>query len=741
MMMRKIILLLLCASAAFGQAKYKDVVPGLATMGREEVKNTLKEFLLTDLDHPNANFRLALLYEENYRKSDPLTRYEYAVANAMQARLRFTKARQLIDQREVDRNNEFYAPLFGTVDVKGRPSVAYTVVAEKIDRGLDSSSLFLDNIPTIYRNFTRSVTHYDRAVSQFSEINSQFLSLDDIYLYFDAPFDEKLTKLKMHYDSARLYFDRYLASMKAYPIPLHHQKYHVKPIVTYRLDGLITRMNFLTDNVEFWDYGSWVDEVRKAVANEIASLRTRLIQNETRLDENILKIAASGGEGVNIVPLEKQVVFNLNNYEKQSLVLALLDYKYFKQDWVLKTKTFVPDTANGERNALIYSTLIYSNRTADSMLNTIRSRITDDKIRKHREFLDKYYGGKTGLQKYAEAEQENVRVTFEQYTGGLRSALLNMVTTPVVAGASKVIRFGNRWNVSLTVQEATADALAKGDPVTLQTRRSPDGSLYLVGTYKPDRRKDLTATYVARVTPDGKPAWMQSFSHKVDSLATTVDANNKPGPFELTQEGCAVIIRAVHTSQSTARNVFVYLNEKGEEKFHVRLADRDVPRKISFSERSNSFVILFKGKEEVPNFSTPESLTLVGVNALGDKLWRRQLLFAGGIIDFVNLIDGHMLAGNYAVLRDLAGKEHRARPGESNPFLVKFNERGDIEHIEPIQTSHAVYFTHLVKVADRSINLVGKEGNLPSTSLNADDRVIHIMSNRQCRIVCSNLPK
>lgn len=740
-MMRRILYLLFCTSAAFGQAKYKDVVPGLATMGREEAKNTLKEFLLTDLDHPNANFRLAILYEENYRKSDPLTRYEYAVANAMQARLRFTKAKQLIDQREVDRNNEYYAPLFGSVDAKGRPSVEYTTVAEKIGRGLDSSTQFLDHIPTIYRNFTRTVNHYDQAVTQFSEINSQFLSLDDIYLYFDGPFDAKLAKLKMHYDSARFYFDKYLALMKVYPIPTHHQKYHVKPIVTYRLDGLITRMNFLTDNVEFWDYSAWVDEVRKAVANEISSLRTRLIQNETRLDANILKIAGSTGEGVTIIPLDKQVVFNLNNYEKQSLVLALLDYKYFKQDWVLKTKTFVPDTANGERNALIYSTLIYSNRTADSMLNTIRSRITDDKIRKHREFLDKYYGGKIGLQKYTEAEQENVRVTFEQYTGGLRSALLNMVTTPVVAGVNKSVRFSNRWNVPLTMQEATPDALAKGDPITLQSRRSPDGSLYLVGIYKPDKKKDLTATYVARLTPDGKPAWMQSFSHKVDSVATTGDANNQPGPFELTQEGCALIIRAVHTTQPAARNILIYLNEKGEEKFHVRLADRDVPRKISFSERSNSFVLLFKGQEGAPNFSAPENLTLVGVNALGDKLWRRQLLFAGSIIDFVNLIDGHMLAGNYAMLRDLAGKEHRARPGESNPFLVKFNERGDIEHIEPIETSKAVYFTNLVKVADRSINLVGKEGNLQSAPLNAEDRVIHIMSNRQCQIVCSNLPK
>ncbi len=740
---RLIFFLVTIFSAIVGvaQPKYKDLVPGFETMGRDELKNTLKEYLMYDLDHPNANFRLALLYESNYKNSDVLTRYESAIANATQARLRFTKARQLVDQREVDRNNEFYAPIFRTVDAKGRPFVAYAAVSDKITHGLDSSMQFLDKVPPIFRSFTRSVNHYDNAVRIFSEINNEFLSLDDIYLYFDPALDKKLERLKMNYDSARHYFDQYLALTKAFPLPGYKQKYHIKPIITYRLDGLITRMNFLTPDVEFWDYGTWVDKVRKSVAEEILSLRSRLVQNEVRLNESLQKIEASTGEGVNPVNLDKQVVFNLNNYEKQSLVLALLEYKYFKQDWLLKMKTFVPDTIDGERNALIYSTLIYSNRTADTLLNTIRTRNTHDKIRKHEEFITRYYGGKDGLHKYIETEQEQIRVTFEQYTGGLRSTLLNMVTAPAVANANRVIRFNNRWNVSVAVQAASPEALAKGDPITLQSRRSPDGSLYLGGIYKPDKKNNLVVTYVARVLPDGKPGWMQSFTHKVDSLATTPDANNFLGPFELTQEGCVFIVRATHSTLPSSRNVFVYVNEKGEEKFHVRLADRAVARKITFSERSNSFVILFKGQENSASLTTSEALVLLGVNALGDKLWRRQVTFSGEILDFVNLIDGHLLAGNYTQLRDLSGQEHVAKPGEANPFLIRFNEKGDIEKVLPVATAKAVHFTNLVKVSDRSINLVGKEGNLQSSPLIAGDQVIHIMSNRLCDIVYTNLPK
>lgn len=737
------ILFFLSLVTATAQIKYKDLAETFPDMGKDEMKNELKEYLLQDLDHPNANFRLAVIYATNYRASDVLTHYEYAVANAQQARLRFTKAKQLVDEREVDRNNEFYAPLFKTVDAKGRPFVEFGLVSEKITKGLDSATQFMANIPPIYQSFTRSVAYYDRAVKLFGEINNEFLSLDDLYLYFDPTLDKKLGLLKQGYDSARFYFDRYLTLTKAYPIAYHKQKYHIKPIITYRLDGLITRMNFLTPDVEIWDYGTWVDHVRKSVSEEILSLRTRMSQNEKRLTDNLAKIAASTGEGVAPVALDKQVVFNLNNYDKQSEALALLEFKHFKQDWLIKEKTFVPDTVNGERNALLYSALIYSNRTADSLLSAVRTRATREKIRKHQEFITQHYGGSEGLQKYIESESEHIRVTYEQYTGGLRSALVNMATASITAAAGKTVRFSNR-NVSTAVQAVTPELLTKGDPLTLQSRRSPDGSLYLAGIYRPDKKTNLTQVFVARVQPDGKPGWLHPFAYKVDSLAPAVDAHNYLGPFELTQEGCILIVRSVLPTQQNARNTLVYLNEKGEEKFRVRLADRAVARSITFSERSNSFVLLFKGHEEAPNFSTPEQLVLEGVNALGDKQWRRQLTMAGDVTGFVNLIDGHMLAGNYTLLRDVSGKEHAAKAGESSPFLMKFNDRGDVERTLPISTTKPVFMTHLIKVSDRSINLIGVEGTRETAAgkpLAQDAAVTHIMSNRLCEVVCTNAPR
>jgi hypothetical protein len=378
------------------------------------------------------------------------------------------------------------------------------------------------------------------------------------------------------------------------------------------------------------------------------------------------------------------------------------------------------------------------------LLTHIRERATREKLRKHGDFIAKHYGGAEGLQKYMDAEREHIRVTFEQYTGGLRTALVNMASVSSKTSQGKTLRFANRWNVSVAPQVPSPETLAKGDPITLQTKQSPDGSNYLAGIYRPDKKNNLNAVFVARVMPDGKPGWFHSVNHKVDSLSATADGSQMLGPFELTQEGCVIVVRATHSTTAAVRNAMIYLNEKGEEKFHVRLADRSVPRNLTFNERSNSFVLLFKGQEETPNFSVTEPVILAAINALGDKLWRRQLTLAGGITGLVNLIDGHLLAGNYTLLRDLSGKEHAAKAGESNPFLLKVNDRGDVVRVLAVETSKPVFMMNLIKVTDRSVNLVGIEGTVASVGnrpLSPGVPIAHIMSNRLCEIVCTNVPR
>lgn len=736
-------LLIVWSAAAFGQrVKYRDLVVQLPTLSLEQQKNELKEYVSEDLDHPNANFRLALLYEHNYRNTDPLTSFAFTMANAEQARIRYLKARQVCDSREVDRNNEYYAPIFKMVDDKGRPSVPFATVSAKITGGYDSAGIFMEKMPPIYKAFTKSVNAYDQAVKIFALINISYQSPEDIYMLYDKELDTRFTNLKSSYDTCIAALNQYLALTKAYPLKSHQQTFQVKPIETYHLDGLITRLTFLTPTIELWDYGTWVDKTRKVVQSDVAELRKRLAETNEHLDQTLKKISTSSDTQMpGLTSINKQVAFTLNNFDRQSVIQSLMDYKQFKEQWDIENRSKIIDTALSVHNAEIYSSLIYANKKADTLLHELKSRITPAKMDKHKELITKLYGGPAGLEKFARDQDQHIKETFNDYAKELRANILaDSSGANSLTNKDNSLRSG-RFTVPLTKATATPEGLDQGLLFTQFNRKNPDGSAYIAGVYKPDKKKNLISTYLVRVNPDGKVGWLKDFSLPVDSAATG-DANSYPGQVVLTKEGCAMIVRSVHTSRGDAQNHFVYLNEKGEDKIRMRLKEKSYPRFMLYSEKSGQFVLSFKGIEARQQYSTSENITTLAVNALGQQLWSQSVPFTGTITDVISVADGYILAGNFTSIKDLTGKEVRTKPGtaECNPFVIKLGERGEILQITPVVSSNSVYLSRLVKVSDNSINLIGYGVPLDvgmDKAFTASDKMIHVMSNRLAQVVCT----
>jgi hypothetical protein len=306
----------------------------------------------------------------------------------------------------------------------------------------------------------------------------------------------------------------------------------------------------------------------------------------------------------------------------------------------------------------------------------------------------------------------------------------------------KVIKFNNKWNVPIVTRIPTIELLDKGELITQRNIKNRDGSIYLAGVYKPDKKTNNMVVFVAHVNPDGKPGWLQNFSLKIDTLSVNPDADNFLGPMELTQEGCAFVVRSVHLTRHDAINTMVYLNEKGESKFRVRLKESLYARSINFIEQSNSFVLALKGDAETENTGLAENIRMISVNALGDLIWHREIALTGTYINLTNLLDGFILVGNYSVLRDIKGREIKTRPGESSPFIIRLTDRGEITAVNLVSPSRSVYVLKVVKVSDNSINLLGFDDNFETAkgkTIISEGRLLHILTNRFCQIVSSNL--
>lgn len=736
------LLFILTTELSAQHLRYKDIFPLFPEMSNQELKNTLKEYISTDPNHAHANFRLAMAYEKSYKTADVLTNPQFVLANAQQAKLRFFKAKLVVDDKEVDHNNEYYFQTFKISDSKGKPAVPFNVVQKKILNGLDSADICLQRVPPIYSSFTKSVKHYDKAVKIFAAINSTFVTLNDLYLYYNQDTEKQLKDLQLNYDSAKYYFDDYLALVSSYPIPDHHQSYRIKPIETYRLDGLITSLNFLTDKIEFWDYSSWAQEIQNFINGDIRSLRRRLLEEEDKLDQSLTKIDHSNGEGIVPMKLDKQLAYTLNNFDRQSLVLALLDYKAYKQEWLLKSKSFTPDTTFSYRNAENYSALIYFDRKADTLAQVIKNRLSQDKFRKHVDFLNKYYGSLTGLQGYAAKEKTEIDNLYKNYGAQLEKEVVGLITPLLIKPEeTKIIKVG-KWSIPNNPVEPSQELMDKGDPLTLKKLKTVDGGFYLTGIYKADKKISNLSSFLVRVNPDGKAAWIKNFENKIDSLSKVADANNFIAGVELTKEGCAVVLQSSGTSSATKLNTFYYFNDKGDQKLKIKLKDAGYPRQLSYLEKSNSFVLVLKGTEEKNNPSINEPITIIGLNILGELQWKHVVEVTGSFTELVNLTTGSMLVGNYSLLKDHNSQELRTKSAtESNPFLVMMNNQGDISGIIPIAVPESVKIFKVVKVNDTSINLIGRKetDSAETKAISPDEKLVHLMVSQNGQVIYSNL--
>ena len=707
--------------------KYRDIHPSLAKATDEEALSILKSYIIEDLDHPNANLRLALIYEKRFLSSDPITEYERAMANAEEAKLRFTKAAAVVDEKEVSKNEGYYVEFASGFDSKGRPIIDYNTVNQKIRNGFDSADVFIKKMPEIYSYFTKSVNFHDKAVKIFNEINGNYSSRDKLLLLHDSNLQYKLEDLIADYDSSIVNLDKYLAAGKAFDPAHFNQSYIVKDIETYRLQGLLASPNFLVKNIEIWNYKKWAQAAINEVNNEITSLRTQLNAAELALS-NKLKTMTPLVSVPDFKPyqLDNKLLFNLVKYDNQSLPVSLLKYKQHKQDLINQLGKVNDRDTTGSNDIFLVNLgdLIYSSREADSLLNIAKSRVNEENIEKYESYFKVNYSGQAGVNDFINKDEKLISDSKNQAVNQMLSTLNKMESA---SGKNAFITYRkNQYSLS-PKRYSILDSL-NNVPVTVATQDNADGSKYLTGVLK--KKPDESVVFVLKADASNKVQWYNEYNY-----ATAGPAINEVGGMAITPEGCAILVRSFSSEGIT--NTLSYIGEKGNEIFKKAIELSDYPRSIKYIESTNAFLMTYKGVSRPQNPAEKESTQMMSVNILGDILWTHNFDFSGTIEDVITVDKGFLIVGNYSEIKDADGKSYRTKinVGQTNAFVARFTNSGKLASLKAIESPNNYVVKKVIKVNDRIINLLGTSGTLEYP----ESKRVHIIVNNGPEILHTNL--
>jgi hypothetical protein len=699
--MRNLLLLVIISFGFFTNTqaqKYKDIFPQIIAADEDVAFDILYNYLLTDFDHPNANLRIAKIYIDRYKQADVLRDYERALALAEQAKFKLIKSKVTIDEREVKKNEEYY---MGVLD---DGQFSFAAISAFIDSEAAAANEFAEKVPPIYKEFTRSVEKYDEAVKSFSDIVGSHASLKELYLLYNQDLSRQLAKLSSDYDSTKVYFDNYLALRDAYKVNAVKQTYSEQPIKVYRLDGLVTQINFLQPKVTLWDYSSWVDSVNVVVEQNIADLRKDLDANEAKLKDALVKVkSVQNPDSFQIARVDKALIFNLMKYDYKNALVPLLSYQEFKQELIKeqRRKGYF-DTANItiDRKLAYFSNMMYATKEADSILNEFDTRFDPEQLQRHNEFVQSSFGGTDEMKKYmADEKVANSELFLEQI-----KSIKEGIEEKEPIDTSGVEAKYKRMVIPIYNVEKPLEELPTGYLKTNYILKSADETIYVAGHQINDTKNQNVEIGIARLSAENKPIWVKAIDLEIDSAG--VDANHYLGDVKLTSEGIAVTIRSVALDSSKVINSLVHLTSNGEVKFAKRIKTELFPRELVFIENSNLFIVSYFGEQEKVNDKAENSLTIRAYNGLGEEVWHYDNMLSGTYEKMLTTQNSILIGGNYTRIKNEAGRTFSVTSG-TNAYLLRLSLTGGLEAIKCYSSDKGYSIDTFYKVSDRNINMIG----------------------------------
>ena len=682
--------------------KYKDIFPQIISANSDNSFEILNSFLHNNLDHPNANLRVALIYAERYKSTDALREYEKAIALAEQAKIKLFKAKLVLTEKEVKKNEEYY---FGLANEGGAP--VYSELTNLINREEQQVAEFLQKAPVIFSQFTNSVEKYDQAVKTFAGIVGSYASLKELYMLYNDSLKQQLTSLKRDYDSTKVYFDNYLKLRNEFKLNAISQTYSENTINVYRLDGLVTQINFLQPKITLWNYSSWADSVNLVISETIDGLRKDLYDNEKKLRIGVEEASKTNKpDSFNIIYADKALVFNLLKYDYKNAIVPLLRYYEFKQQFIIDQKRqsyFDTASISTDRRLAYYSDMMYDSKLGDSIITQFESRFNPQQLLRHKVFVDEVFGNAESMNDYMVAQKEENNKVFINQVTNIKNEILSADAQDSIAG---IIKY-KRISIPAYKIDEEISQLPNAQIKTQYLLPSADESLYVAGLQITDKKILNQEIAVAKLSPALKPLWVKNLDLEIDSAG--VDANHWLGDVILTSEGVAFVIRSVALDSSKVMNTLIHLTEGGQIKFAKRLDTELYPREINFIEANNMFVITFFGEEKLMDTQKSSDLSVLTINGLGQDIWQYDYSFKGDYVNMINTNNGFLIGGNYSVIKNKAGRTFTKSSGK-NAYVLSLSSKGALIDIKCLASDSDYHINNLYKVNENNINLLGTKG-------------------------------
>ena len=677
-------------------SKYKNVYPYVLAEDTILAYEILKEYQEKDPFHANTYYQLGLISQFWSNKYDALTQSKDVNFFIYHTKLYLDLSKKYIDDKEVRKNRVYYQ---GVKSADGKKIKLEDVISE-INNRLEINSKAKLNVTSIQHNYIRSVDFYNKSVELFLDINRNNNNYKELLLTADNQILNKINKLGLMYDSTIYHLTKFEKEIKEFPIKSYNQTHKIKPIETYRLEGL-TYSSFLKKEINLWNFRGWVDMFYKTLNGNIREIRYKIDSTENILMSSIKKFENKYefSKKINQTKINPKILFKIGKYDYNSVIVDLFNYQEASLNF-LEYAQSDKNNINSKENFILkkrakyYYDLLNKKIYADSLQKLVKRKINKKSTEKYRDFINSNFENTTGFKAYIIKQNINNNTNYKKYLNNLKYFMYkdfdkNQQDSVVVY---------RKYNIPLKIGIDTISKNIKTKSLSFDG----NGNLYVTGSVI---ESGYEKGFVSLVN-NYEVKWFKTFSNKSNSKNTIiVKANNN---------GCFAVFSSIEDEEIS--NKIVRFDIKGKKQLEEKLEYNSVVRYLNYDDINEKLLLSFYGDSINKNSIKKTTLKMAKYSVKNSEIemdWTDtvKINFLGSFVDIAKINQNYYVFANYNEYTDLNNNKVKVKGttsiSQNNTLLVILNKNGQKVSMKNFSTRNSYYLTKAVKINNNLINLMG----------------------------------
>lgn len=415
-----------CAfNSAFAQKKLKydkDIFPLIKEKNYDQAIPMLWEFLSDpkNVEEPNPNLQIGLYYEGLVNEYHIITDSTAILGATDTAVVYLTKAKALITEKELKKNDEFYQEFYRRDLRTGDFGIKISDVQLDIEKKLQSLRNINKYAKSIYADLYSVNNANNYSLATYKALSEQYPDINDLYLMASEGLKDSIetvidknTEIKEKFEKVRDAVSR--IGKKGYSPELEW-----KTIEVYGEDGL-GKTDFFANDVVAWNYGEWADEVENVIKRDVFRVKSQISQTMKNLKMQSNQMSTGSGilDDSPITELDENLVADIKEFDMESLALDLLTIQLSENKY-----DYLSNENLNERLKNL-DDVDYQLAVSDSVMQLIG--IMDDAVatlvepgitvgaKKYSQLVEETYGGDIGLIKYRKEMESKLSTARKQW--------------------------------------------------------------------------------------------------------------------------------------------------------------------------------------------------------------------------------------------------------------------------------------------------------------------------------------